>query len=500
MTIDNFNIKSVAIIGGGPGGLASAYELLHTSADGKSTVGGAEPDTPAFTKVVGFEQKNKVGGSWAPSIDVPDLPEDDIWSKEYFDAGVIHPKVEIPEDVNSGGYTEEKPFVTKGVNNDNQWRRSAVYPGLYTNVPRRFLRFSSIEYTAPSKLAEIDPLIGYREVGEVLDNFVDKNKLLDHFRLNTQVQDVQKDKEGKWVLTLRHNTSEGKDEWYTEKFDAIIIASGHYSTPYIPYIEGIETAPKDTIIHSKSFRTVDQFKDQNVLVVGSSLSGIDIIQYISPVVKSLTISRTPDKPEIFPWITKAATSYPNRPRITKIEGKTVQFADGSKLDDVDKILFATGYHWHYPYISEKFLELSKPGHRATATGGSRLKGLYYDTFSIEDPSLAFGGVQMTSVQFHSFEAGAAAIAGIWSNSKRLPSKEDQKQWEAQRLEATVDSYIFHYYPWDIVQKEWIDILFEFAPKERQYILEGEDFGDYPKALDAAERAFNDIKAGKYSLD
>lgn len=59
---------------------------------------------------------------------------------------------------------------------------------------------------------------------------------------------------------------------------------------------------------------------------------------------------------------------------------------------------------------------------------------------------------------------------------------------------------FHYYPWDIVQKEFIDVLLEYAPDDRPYILEGEDFGDYPKALEAAERAFYDIKAGKYSLD
>ncbi|ODQ62609.1 hypothetical protein WICANDRAFT_82601 [Wickerhamomyces anomalus NRRL Y-366-8] len=498
MTIDKFNINSIAVIGGGPSGIASVYEFLHTTKDGKSTVGGSNAENPAFTKVVGFEQKNKVGGSWAPSIEVPDLPEDELWGRNYYDADVIHPKVEIPKGLSN--HSVESPLVTDGVNNDNQWRRSAVYPGLYTNVPRRFLRFSSIKYTPPSKLAEIDPLISYKEVGQVLDKFVDDNKLLDHFRLNTQVQDVQKDEEGKWLLTLRHSTPEGKDEWYTEKFDAVVIASGHYSVPFIPYIEGLNSAPKGTIVHSKSFRTVDQFKDKNVLVVGSSLSGIDIIQYIEPVVKSLTISRTPGKQEIFPWITKAATSFSNKPRISKIDGKTVFFEDGSKLEDVDKILFATGYHWHYPYIGEKFLELTKPGYANKATGGSRVKGLYRDTFNIEDPTLAFIGVQITSVQFHSFEAGAVGIAGVWSNSKRLPSKDAQKEWETKRLVETSDDYIFHYYPWDIVQKEFIDVLLEYAPDDRPYILEGEDFGDYPKALEAAERAFYDIKAGKYSLD
>lgn len=233
-------------------------------------------------------------------------------------------------------------------------------------------------------------------------------------------------------------------------------------------------------------------------MIGSSLSGVDIIQYIAPVVKNLTISRKPGKPEIFPWITKAATSFPNKPKVIKIDGSAVFFEDDSKLEDIDLILFATGYHWHYPYLSESFLKLTKPGYKNTPIGGSRVKGLYYDTFNIEDPTLGFIGIQLTSLKFHSLETGAAGLAGIWSNSKNLPSKEEQLKWETERLNATIDNYIFHYYPWDIVEKEWVEKVFKFAPNNRKYILEGEDFTDYERALTAAESAFYDTKDGKLS--
>lgn len=238
MTIDKFNIQSIAVIGGGPGGIATVHELLHTTKEGSSTVGAKDyplESQRAFPKVVGFEQKDKLGGTWAPSVDKPDIIENEIWKSDYHDPDVIHPKVKIPESVNE--HTVDNPLVTDGVKNDDQWRRSAVYPGLYTNVPRRFLRFSTIEYNEPEKKSAIDPLITYQEVGEVLDKFVGEKKLNDHFRLNTQVEKVEKNSEGKWVLTLRHSTNKGKDEWYQETFDAIAVASGHYSVPFIPYIK-----------------------------------------------------------------------------------------------------------------------------------------------------------------------------------------------------------------------------------------------------------------------
>ncbi|CCH45935.1 Flavin-containing monooxygenase [Wickerhamomyces ciferrii] len=500
MTVDKLNIESIAVIGGGPGGIAATYEFLHTKADGTSTVGGAVPEFKerAFKKIVGFEQKDKLGGTWATSIDKPDVPDDKIWEDEYYKPEVIHPKIETPSDLSEGN-TYDKPLVVEGANNNNQWRRSPVYPGLYTNVPRRFLRFSSIKYEPPAKDSskQIDPLITYQEVGQVLDKFTDDNKLLDYFRLNSQVQDVKKTSDGKWVLTIRE-TKDGKDHWYIEQFDAVAVASGHYSVPYIPKIEGLSTREPGSFIHAKSFRTVDQFKDQNVIIAGSSLSGVDIAQYLHKVVKSLTFSRTPNKPEIFPWIKEAVESYPNRARINKIDGKTVYFDDGTSQDNVDKIIFATGYHWDYPYLSDQFLKLSNPNGGKDPIGSSRIKGLFWDTININDPTLGFVGVTLSSLQFHTIETSAAVLAGIWSNAKTLPPKEEQRQWEQKRLEETVDSYIFHYYPPPQVKEDYVDKLWTYVPKNRPYLLENEDFGDFDKAIAAAESVFYEVREGKYT--
>lgn len=40
-----------------------------------------------------------------------------------------------------------------------------------------------------------------------------------------------------------------------------------------------------------------------------------------------------------------------RPLLTRVDGKTVRFSDGTAAD-VDAILFCTGYLHHYPFLSE----------------------------------------------------------------------------------------------------------------------------------------------------
>lgn len=57
---------------------------------------------------------------------------------------------------------------------------------------------------------------------------------LDRFLvLNTTVEDVTEDHDG-WKLTLRRYDPVPKvDIWWTERFDALVIANGHYSVPYV---------------------------------------------------------------------------------------------------------------------------------------------------------------------------------------------------------------------------------------------------------------------------
>lgn len=73
-----------------------------------------------------------------------------------------------------------------------------------------------------------------------LENYVALHKLDEHLILSTTVEDLSKvpatSSTGleKWELTLRrHDALRKVDIWWNETFDAVIIANGHYSVPYV---------------------------------------------------------------------------------------------------------------------------------------------------------------------------------------------------------------------------------------------------------------------------
>ena len=66
-----------------------------------------------------------------------------------------------------------------------------------------------------------------------------------------------------------------KDELYSEVFDHVVVASGHFSTPNVPFFPGIELFP-GRVMHAHDFRAADEFVGKDLLVVGSSYSA-DVI-------------------------------------------------------------------------------------------------------------------------------------------------------------------------------------------------------------------------------
>lgn len=84
------------------------------------------------------------------------------------------------------------------------------------------------------------------------------DKLLE---LGTTVERAVKEGD-EWVLTLRKE-GPGKDYWWREWFDALVVATGHYNVPWFPDIPGLieydERFP-GRILHSKHFRSADKFK------------------------------------------------------------------------------------------------------------------------------------------------------------------------------------------------------------------------------------------------
>ena len=84
--------------------------------------------------------------------------------------------------------------------------------------------------------------------------------------------------------------------------DFVVNATGHFSFPNKPVIDGMETFP-GRVIHSGELRNPEQFKSLDVLVLGFGISGEDIsTMLIKFGAKRVVLSyhRKPGKVKQFP--------------------------------------------------------------------------------------------------------------------------------------------------------------------------------------------------------
>ena len=164
-------------------------------------------------------------------------------------------------------------------------------------------------------------------------------------RFRTPVRWVEFDEETKKFTVTSHDLVANIQK--VEQFDHVICCSGHFSTPNTPCFPGMDRFG-GRIMHAHDFRDAEQFKDQNVLLVGSSYSAEDIgSQCWKYGAKSLTACyRTNPMSFHFPdnWETK--------PLLERVEGKLCFFKDGTSKE-IDAIILCTGYLHHFPFLPDK---------------------------------------------------------------------------------------------------------------------------------------------------
>jgi trimethylamine monooxygenase len=123
-----------------------------------------------------------------------------------------------------------------------------------------------------------------------------------------------------------------------------------------------------------------------------------------------------------------------RPLLTKIEGKTVHFKDGSSKD-FDAIMLCTGYQHHFPFL-ENSLKLRThnrmhPPH------------IYKGIIWIDNPKLMYLGMQDQFYTFSMFDAQAWYARDVILGRIKLPSKadmqKDDEKW-VKREEALKDAF------------------------------------------------------------
>lgn len=482
------SIRSIAVIGAGPAGIACVNELVHVAKNGLSTLELNEKPSPsnsAFDKIVCFEQNDNIGGVWnffeKPDPNLP--PLNYLQNNQFNNPDKIYEFPKLPKNSILSNSTYNSPYISysnKTFEDEIRWNKNAAYKDLFTNIPEKFMKFSYTPHENISKGRFLEPLISSNDVKNYLDKIINNYNLFKYFRTSSSVEFIEKDEINNiWKLTIRQKSRFSKiEQWYTENFDAIILANGHCNVPFIPKIDNLLEFVKkfpNVLRHSKSFRNVNDFKNGNILLCGSGTSSADLTQYLSPISKSITISQRSET--VYPWIKECFAKSKNlsfKPRIKKflIDEKyiepTVEFDDGS-IKSFDHIILSTGYHYHFPFLpkSKNYIKIYNENYNSSSPI-NKIGNLYLYTFSTIDNSLATVGIPTIGLMFHAMEYSAAAIAGVFSGIKKLPSINEQIKWDNKRtkIDKPEVPHRFQGFFTDKLEGQLLNPLFELAPLNR----------------------------------
>ncbi|GLK75966.1 potassium transporter [Methylopila jiangsuensis] len=266
----------------------------------------------------------------------------------------------------------------------------SMYRYLWSNGPKECLEFA--DYSFEEHFGRPIPSYPPRAVlHDYIAGRVERSGVRQYCKFNHAVRDVDYDEASeKFSVTVTDLVAKQR---FTEEFDYVFVCNGHFSTPNVPYFEGVEKF-LGRVLHAHDFRCADEFAGKHVLMIGSSYSAEDIATQCHKYgAKRITFSyRT--KPMGFEW----PESFEEKPLLTKVVGRTCYFKDGSTAEDVDAIVFCTGYQNHYPFLPDHLKLVT----RTSLYPGDLYKGIFWE----KNPKLMYIGAQDQFYTFNMFDAQA----------------------------------------------------------------------------------------------
>lgn len=301
-----------------------------------------------------------------------------------------------------------------------------------------------IDYPMPAHFPDYP---SNRQIFEYVRSFAMAFDLYDRIRFNTAVKDVEKEQDGRWLVTLASGER--------RRYRAVVCATGCNWDPNMPEVKG---QFEGTVRHSVTYKNPDEFKGKRVMVIGAGNSGADIAcdaakhadkafismrrgyHLIPKHLFGMPVDEFGEKgPQLPMWLArpvfqtilrvingdtrrfglprpdhKLFESHPLlntqllhylqhgdiqvKPDVSHYEGQHVVFKDGTR-EPLDLVLYATGYKWSCPYAA-KYFEWQ----------GGRPR-LYLSIFSREHHNLfGIGYVETNSSAYKLFDSEAHAVA------------------------------------------------------------------------------------------
>ena len=292
----------------------------------------------------------------------------------------------------------------------------SMYRYLWSNGPKEGLEFA--DYTFDEHFGH--PIASYppREVlWDYILGRVKKAGVRNKIRFNTLVRDVRYEN-GKFTVVSRNSQIDSET---TEVFDNVVVASGHFSTPMVPYYKGFE-AFNSRILHAHDFRDAREFTGQDLLILGSSYSAEDIgSQCWKYGAKTITVAyRT--APMGYGW----PDNWKEVPALDRVEGRTAHFIDGTSKD-VDAIILCTGYKHHFPFMPDDL--------RLKTTNRLAAADLYKGVVWNNNPGVFYLGMQDQWYTFNMFDAQAWWVRDVIMGRIALPSRADMAADVTARIAA-----------------------------------------------------------------
>ncbi|KAJ7133558.1 hypothetical protein C8R44DRAFT_977670 [Mycena epipterygia] len=405
-----------------------------------------------------FERAPHPGGNWLYSEETP-------FRESYPDEPLGH-MAEIPALLPTiRYYSEGDDGLTLDDRWTEHWQPRPLWDSLHINSPKVSTELPDVKY---------DPDAPWVLSNHAIERHV--RSYASHHCLNsndycpatpsappvtvysTRVEKVEKDeKTHTWVLTLRRleRLRESRKilaEWWTETFDAVVLATGPYTAPHVPDIEGIVDWSKATedgeysMHHSQVYRHPERYAGKIVLIVGSAVSASEIARDLGPSAHRIIASVRPPRdtsgmrqrslsrfPDITEFVPEIAFFGPLSGHRNGIRAGKIHLINGSVLQGIDKIILATGFRGYSLF----------PPNSTTRWPD---KDLHWTGHYIPDPTLAYTiGRPWTLGRYQSY-----GFVKVWQGTARLTGPEEMKPkeprnngsyWREWLGEATFRRYV-----------------------------------------------------------
>ncbi|MEV0436194.1 NAD(P)-binding domain-containing protein [Nocardia sp. NPDC050413] len=278
---------------------------------------------------------------------------------------------------------------------------SACYQSLHIDTSKYRLQFE--DFPAPADWPDFPH---HSQLHQYFKDYVDHFGLRDRIRFDALVTAAERTDDGRWLVTAAGDT---------EIFDALIVCNGHHWDPRMPDYPGdFDGVLMHSHAYNDPFDPIDM-RGKRIVVVGMGNSGLDIASELSQrflaerlfvsarrgvwVLPKYVRGQVGDRRSMPKWMPpKVALKLKQRfvrknrglmqnyglpapdhepfeahpsaseeflhragcgdveckPAITRLDGDTVHFADGSS-EQVDVVLCATGYHISFPFFTDPAL-------------------------------------------------------------------------------------------------------------------------------------------------